>query len=107
MMVAWHVKLQDLLAFLRERLNSTGIVYCHLRKTCDWLAAALRGADMDAAAYHAGRDAGQRAGVQAQWSEGALEVVVATIAFGMGIDKADVRWWVRGRLNPKSPQCAL
>jgi ATP-dependent helicase YprA (DUF1998 family) len=42
--------------------------------------------------YHAGKDAEQRARVQAQWTEGSLAIVVATIAFGMGVDKADVRW---------------
>ncbi|KAK9823328.1 hypothetical protein WJX72_001962 [[Myrmecia] bisecta] len=86
--------LQDLVAFIRRQEGASGIVYARLRATCDWLAGELQNADLDASAYHAGRDADTRSRVQRNWSEGSLEVVVATIAFGMGIDKADVRWVV-------------
>jgi superfamily II DNA helicase RecQ len=50
--------------------------------------------DLDVACYHAGKDNDQRRRVLSDWSEGAIDIVVATIAFGMGIDRADVRWVV-------------
>lgn len=61
------------------------------RSTCDWLANQLTDAGLDVACYHAGKDADRRARVLRDWAAGATPVVVATVAFGMGIDKADVR----------------
>ena len=68
---------------IQEQQGSAGIVYAHTRKTCDWLAAKLGNAGVDAAAYHAGKDAGERSRAQEQWMEGAYDCVVATVAFGM------------------------
>ena len=68
---------------IQAQQGSTGIVYAHQRKTCDWLAAKLGNAGVDAAAYHAGRDAPERSRAQAQWMEGAFDCIVATVAFGM------------------------
>lgn len=80
-------------AFVKSQPPGTcGIVYAHQRKTCDWLASSLCNADVDAMAYHAGKDAEQRSRIQSQWLEGDMPIVVATIAFGMGVDKANVRW---------------
>ncbi len=73
---------------LRERRPA--IVYATSRKQAESLAEALS-ATMPAAAYHAGLEGAIREKVQASFQAGALEVVVATIAFGMGIDKADIR----------------
>ena len=73
---------------LREKSNRPAIVYAPSRKAAEELASALGGS---AAAYHAGLDPGTRERVQRNFLSGKLEVVVATIAFGMGIDKADVR----------------
>ena len=73
---------------LREKSNRPAIVYAPSRKAAEELATALGGS---AAAYHAGLDPGTRERVQREFLAGNLEVVVATIAFGMGIDKADVR----------------
>ena len=82
------------LELLRETTHDKprrpAIVYAPTRKDADETAAALA-AHFPAAAYHAGLDAEQRDRVQRKFLDGALEVVVATIAFGMGIDKADVR----------------
>jgi RecQ family ATP-dependent DNA helicase len=78
------------LELLREPQRRPAIVYAPTRKDADETAAALA-AHFPAAAYHAGLDAEQRDRVQRKFLDGALEVVVATIAFGMGIDKADVR----------------
>ncbi len=83
--------MQDLAAFVKAQ-NRSGIIYAHQRKTCDWLASSLCDEDVDAMAYHAGKDPDQRARTQADWKSGDLQVVVATIAFGMGVDKPDVRW---------------
>ena len=69
-----------------------GIVYCKYRRTCEYVASALQDADIEAAHYHAGLDIDKRKRVQQQWKEGDISVVVATIAFGMGIDKADCRY---------------
>ncbi len=75
--------MQDLVKLIQAQHGSTGIVYAHQRKTCDWLAAKLGNAGVDAAAYHAGRDASERSRAQAQWMEGAFDCIVATVAFGM------------------------
>jgi ATP-dependent DNA helicase RecQ len=73
---------------LKEKSNRPAIVYAPSRKAAEELAETLGGS---AAAYHAGLDPGTRERVQREFLTGNLEVVVATIAFGMGIDKADVR----------------
>ena len=76
--------------FLGEKARRPAIVYAPSRKVAEELAGEL-GRRFPAAAYHAGLDPGTRERVQRQFQSGKLEVVVATIAFGMGIDKADVR----------------
>ena len=73
---------------LTEKSNRPAIVYAPSRKSAEELAGTLGGS---AAAYHAGLDPATRERVQRHFLTGKLEVVVATIAFGMGIDKADVR----------------
>jgi ATP-dependent DNA helicase RecQ len=69
-----------------------GIVYVATRRQSEELAESLCERGVTAASYHAGMRAGERDGVQERFMDGELEVVVATTAFGMGIDKADVRW---------------
>jgi ATP-dependent DNA helicase RecQ len=73
---------------LKEKANRPAIVYAPSRKSAEELASVLGGS---AAPYHAGLDPATRERVQRHFLSGKLEVVVATIAFGMGIDKADVR----------------
>ncbi|MGD0446240.1 MAG: RecQ family ATP-dependent DNA helicase [Edaphobacter sp.] len=73
---------------LKQNSNRPAIVYSPSRKSAEELAATL---GANAAAYHAGLDPGTRERVQRQFLTGKLEIVVATIAFGMGIDKPDVR----------------
>src|SRR4029079_13299887 len=68
------------------------IVYVTLQKTAERLAASLRAAGLPANAYHAGLEPGERSPIQDQWMSSDRGIVVATIAFGMGIDKADVRY---------------
>ena len=75
---------------LADAANRPAILYAPSRKDAEAFAAELK-QDFTAAAYHAGLDAGTRERVQRAFLTGKLEVVVATVAFGMGIDKADVR----------------
>lgn len=84
----------SLVSFIHHRPATTGIVYCRKRSTCDEVAKALQDADIDAAAYHAGLDGSRRTKVQREWKEGGLDVIVATISFGMGVDMRTVRWVV-------------
>ncbi|HEX2206596.1 MAG TPA: ATP-dependent DNA helicase RecQ [Longimicrobium sp.] len=77
---------------IQGRDSGPGIVYVTLQKTAEWLARSLADAGIPARAYHAGMENEQRAAVQEWWKESDRAMVVATIAFGMGIDKADVRY---------------
>jgi ATP-dependent DNA helicase RecQ len=80
---------------LEERIAASpppGIVYAATRREAEELAAALCDASLRAASYHAGMKASERDEVQERFMDGDLDIVVATTAFGMGIDKADVRW---------------
>jgi ATP-dependent DNA helicase RecQ len=80
---------------LRERVLASpppGIVYVATRRQAEELAAELCAGDRTAASYHAGMKGAERDAVQERFMDAQLDVVVATTAFGMGIDKADVRW---------------
>ena len=84
---------QQLLRFIREtHAGDAGIVYCLSRKKVDETAAWLKAQDVPALPYHAGMDAATRADHQARFQREEGVVMVATIAFGMGIDKPDVRF---------------
>jgi ATP-dependent DNA helicase RecQ len=83
---------QLLIDRLRERPAGSAIVYVTLQHTAFRIAALLAAAGIPARAYHAGMSAEDRVAVQEWWTGAAENVVVATIAFGMGIDKADVRY---------------
>jgi ATP-dependent DNA helicase RecQ len=89
--------------YARERLGKAGIVYARTRRGVDELAARLREAGVEAAAYHAGLGREERTGVQRRFTLGETPVIVATNAFGMGIDKPDVRYVIHmnmpGRLE--------
>ncbi|MDO8915738.1 MAG: RecQ family ATP-dependent DNA helicase [Coriobacteriia bacterium] len=78
--------------------GASGIVYCLSRRDAGALATYLRAHGRTAAPYHAGMDPGVREQVQAAFSSGEVATVVATVAFGMGIDKADVRYVVHADL---------
>lgn len=94
-------KLSALLRFIAAHEGQSGIVYCLSRKTTDKLAADLRAHGIAAASYHAGLSADERDTAQTDFIRDRVQVVVATIAFGMGIDKSNVRWVVHYNL-PKS-----
>ncbi len=78
-------------AGLGDLANRPAIVYCGTRRDTDEVAAALREAGRNALAYHAGMEAEERTDVQRRFMGGEAEMIVATNAFGMGVDKADVR----------------
>lgn len=74
------------------RGDGVGIVYARTRDECDRAADLLADAGLDVASFHAGKSPDHLARTQRDWSEGDLDAVVATIAFGMGVDRPDVRW---------------
>jgi ATP-dependent DNA helicase RecQ len=80
-----------------------GIVYATTRKECEELAAHLRRSGVDAAAYHAGMGPAERSDVQERFMTDELSVVVATIAFGMGVDKPNVRFVVHSSVPGSLP----
>jgi ATP-dependent DNA helicase RecQ len=86
---------QQLWKFIQEKhANNSGIVYCISRKKVDEMAAWLREQGVNALPYHAGLSSDVRAENQRQFLQGEQVIMVATIAFGMGIDKPDVRFVV-------------
>ncbi|MFI0609138.1 MAG: RecQ family ATP-dependent DNA helicase, partial [Anaerolineae bacterium] len=91
----------QLLELLRARAGQAAIVYCLSRADTESLAATLQAAGMRAAAYHAGLEGATRQRVQEDFLAERLDVVVATVAFGMGIDRSDVRLVVHAAA-PKS-----
>jgi ATP-dependent DNA helicase RecQ len=80
--------------------GQAGIVYCRTRRSAEEVAAALRAAGRDAEAFHAGLRQRDRDDVQRRFMDGDLEVLAATSAFGMGVDKADVRFVVHAEAPP-------
>ncbi len=87
-----------LLQFLGERRRDSGIIYCLSRRGTEELAEKLAARGFAAEAYHAGMSADDRAGVQARFLRDETPLIVATIAFGMGINKSNVRFVVHADL---------
>ena len=92
---------KQIVKFIRQNPGKSGIIYCLSRKKVEELAAVLRANDIKAAAYHAGLDSSTRSATQDDFLMERLDVIVATIAFGMGIDKPDVRFVIHYDI-PKS-----
>jgi len=90
-----------ILRFIRARPGKSGIVYCLSRKSAEGTAAYLRDEGIHAAAYHAGMPAEERSRTQDAFRRDDIDVIVATVAFGMGIDKPDIRYVIH-RDMPRS-----
>ena len=83
---------RDIIKFIKQNPEKSGIIYCLSRKKVEELAEILVANDIKARAYHAGMDAATRNTNQDDFLKENIDVIVATIAFGMGIDKPDVRY---------------
>jgi len=94
-------RFEQILDFIRERRDQSGIIYCLSRKSTENLAAKLEGKRIAAAAYHAGLTSEERSKVQEDFINDRVPIVCATVAFGMGIDKSNVRWIIHYNL-PKN-----
>jgi len=94
-------KMHFILNFIKARPFEAGIIYCLSRKTTEKLASDLQSKGINAAAYHAGLSPVERSLTQENFKNDKLLVVCATIAFGMGIDKSNVRWVIHYNM-PKS-----
>ena len=92
---------KDIIKFIKQHPGKSGIIYCLSRKKVEELAAILRANDIKAQAYHAGLDSVTRSQTQDDFLMEKIDVIVATIAFGMGIDKPDVRFVIHYDI-PKS-----
>lgn len=92
---------KDIIKFIKQHSGKSGIVYCLSRKKVEELAQILQANDIRAAAYHAGMDSETRSKTQDDFIMERIDVIVATIAFGMGIDKPDVRFVIHYDI-PKS-----
>lgn len=92
---------KDIVKFIKQNPGKSGIIYCLSRKKVEELAEVLRANDIDARAYHAGMDTPTRTMTQDDFVMDRISVIVATIAFGMGIDKPDVRFVIHYDI-PKS-----
>ncbi|MEW6996191.1 ATP-dependent DNA helicase RecQ [Colwelliaceae bacterium BS250] len=99
--VAQVDKARFLAQWLRDKSQQAGIVYVTLQHTAEQVANALSQQGIAATAYHAGMDSDRRQNIQKSFMNGEINLIVATIAFGMGIDKSDIRYVVHYDL-PKS-----
>ena len=92
---------KDIVRFIKQHSGKSGIIYCLSRKKVEDLAEVLRANDIKAQCYHAGLDSATRTQTQDDFLMERIDVIVATIAFGMGIDKPDVRFVIHYDI-PKS-----
>ncbi|MEM7660119.1 MAG: DNA helicase RecQ [Bacteroidota bacterium] len=94
-------RMANILEFIRLRPNQSGIVYCLSRKGTEQVSDRLQQAGISAAFYHAGMTAKARQRVQERFIRDEVPIICATVAFGMGIDKSNVRWVIHYNL-PKN-----
>ncbi len=94
-------RIKQILNFLESRSDESGIIYCLSRKSTENIAEKLRNSGYDAKAYHAGMATEDRTQVQEDFINDRTPIICATIAFGMGIDKSNVRWVIHYNL-PKN-----
>jgi len=94
-------RVTQIINFIQDRPNESGIIYCLSRKATETVAEKLQAANVNAMAYHAGIAHTIRSQIQEDFINDACQVICATIAFGMGIDKSNVRWVIHYNL-PKN-----
>lgn len=94
-------RLEQILAFIGRKKGQSGIIYCLSRKSTEKLAEKLNARGIKAGFYHAGLSAAERSHIQEAFINDQIPVIAATIAFGMGIDKSNVRWIIHYNL-PKN-----
>ncbi len=92
---------RDIITFIKQHRGKSGIIYCLSRRKVDELAQILQANNIPAASYHAGMEPAARSETQDDFLMERIDVIVATIAFGMGIDKPDVRYVIHYDI-PKS-----
>mgnify|MGYP006082585125 FL=1 len=100
-MVPKKQKLQEIKRFIKSKKGEGGIIYCLSRKNTEEVSAYLEEEGLSVAHYHAGMNSEDREGVQTSFINDETKIIVATIAFGMGIDKPNVRWVIHYNL-PKN-----
>ena len=88
----WHYIDLEVLKVAKEHIGDTGIIYCLSRKQCEHLAEYLSLRGIKSAYYHASMPIDKKTQVQQDWLDGKIKVIVATIAFALGINKPDVRY---------------
>lgn len=91
-------KIKFILRYIGSHPGDAGIIYCLSRKNTEVVAEELKKKGINAAAYHAGLPTEERASIQERFKMDQIQVVCATIAFGMGIDKGNVRWVIHYNL---------
>ena len=94
-------RIKEIAEFISDRPQDAGIIYCLSRQTTEKVADAIKAKGIKAGCYHAGLPADTRNKVQDKFINDQLQVVCATVAFGMGIDKSNVRWVIHFNL-PKN-----
>ena len=85
-------RIDTIVALIRKYKKSSGIIYCTSRKTCEKVSESLQQKGINAGYYHAGLEAEERTKIQEAFVNDDTQVICATIAFGMGIDKSNIRW---------------
>ena len=85
-------RIDRIVAFVKGRPKDAGIIYCMSRKSTESIAQKLKARNFKAEAYHAGMSTSNRSKIQEDFINDKIDIVCATVAFGMGIDKSNVRW---------------
>ncbi|WP_370397825.1 DNA helicase RecQ [Tenacibaculum dicentrarchi] len=85
-------RVQQIIKYINKKPNDAGIIYCLSRKATEQLASKLKQQNINAKAYHAGLAFEERAKTQEDFIKDDVQIICATVAFGMGIDKSNVRW---------------